>query len=388
MTVRSSDQPNDKPLREHRVSVVINAREVFDWVEYQIDSSVVEPADSFVLRRAFDRDAWNTCIRDARVRVLIDGTCIADGFIDHREKGCSDGVLEIAGRDRVGRLVDESALRTKFDGLTLVDTVKQVAAPWFDKVTLSNARNRRVRRGKGHKASTGTEPVFIPPRPKNGRIEPGQQKWQIIESMVSKAGLVAWSSADGTELFIGRPNHNQAPQYLVRVTAAGSPFDSNALDLVYTESNANRYAMIIAIGSGATSDADYGANIVSREDYVLDNEDDRQFGVGRDFLFPKTLITVENGLRDNAEASRVAAREQTRRDFNRTKAVATMPYHGQIYQGQTRTLYAPDTIARVIDEEIDLDDEFYLYACSYTSSRERGEQTRLDMVPRGTEIVL
>lgn len=386
--IRSSDQPPEVKHREHRVSIVVNGREVYDWLDYTIDSSIIEPADSFTMRRAFDWDAWDTCRRDARVRVLIDGTCMLDGFIEDREKSHAAGEMEIAGRDRVGRLVDESALRTRFDGLTLFDTAKQIVSPWFTSITASNARNRKVRRGKGVKAPTGKEPVYIPPRPKSGRIEPGQQKWQILERMVSQAGLIAWASADGKELFIGRPNYDQAPQYLVRVTAEGSAYQSTAIDLVYKESNANRYAMIIAIGSGASSSADYGENICAREDFVLDNEGDRQYGVGRDFLYPKTLITVENSLRDNAEASRIAGREQIRRDFNRTRATATMQHHGQIYQGQMMTLFAPDTVARVIDEEIELDEAFYVYACSYTSSREQGEQTRLDMVPQGTEITL
>jgi hypothetical protein len=62
-------------------------------------------------------------------------------------------------------------------------------------------------------------------------------------------------------------------------------------------------------------------------------------------------------------------------------------YHGQIISGTTRTLFALDTIARVIDEEIDLDQDFLIYSASFSASYDSGEKTVLQMVPRGTELV-
>lgn len=387
MTVESDDQRKARlQAREHVVSVIANGREIDGWLEYQVDSSLVEPADSFVLRRPFDRDAWQLCRLDARVRVLVDGITMINGFIDSHDYRAKDGVLEIAGRDIVGRLVQESAQRTRYGGLDMKQTIEAIASPWFRTVTFTNARNRKIRRGKGHQVPSSDEAIQLPPRPKKQRIEPGRFRWDVISEIVSTAGLIAWSSADGQELFVGRPNHNQAPQYLCRVASERSPERSTVVDLNYTESNADRYAKVIALGAGANSDADYGA-AVTRSAYVVDNEDNIVDGTGRDFLYPKELRTVQQTMRDNDEASRFAAREQARRDFTRNQVTVEMPYHGQIVAGTRRTLFAPDTIARVVIDDIDVDEEYMVYACSFKSSRSSGETTTLQMVPRGTEIV-
>jgi prophage tail gpP-like protein len=386
MAVESSDIRAQRiSHRDHDVSIIVNGRQVDGWLEYQIDDSLVEPASSFTLRRPFDRDAWFLCRRDARVYVLLDGIKIISGFIDTRIRRAADGTLEIAGRCQVGRLLQDAAPRTQYGGLDMKQLIEKLASPWFRTVTFSNARNRRVRRGKGKQVAAYNEAIQIPARPKNQRIDPGKFRWDIISEVVSAAGCICWSSSDGTELFVGRPNHNQPPQYLCRASGPLSSERSTVIDIEYAENNADRFAKVVSLGAGATSDADFGEAVATRKGVVLDG--DNADGTGRDFLYPKTLYMVERSMRDNAEAGRFAARERARRDFLRTSVTVEMPYHGQVIGGTQRTLFAPDTIARVIDDEIDLDDDFLVYSCSYKSSRQNGETTTLMMVPRGTEIV-
>lgn len=373
--------------REHVVSIIINGREIDGWSEYQIDSSLTEPADSFSLTRPFDWDAWQLCRRDARVRVTIDGICIINGFVDSRARAAKAGTLTITGRDICGRLLDESAPRTRFGGLDMKQTIEQLASPWFRTITFTNARNRKVRRGKGHQVPSGSEAIQLPPRPKNQRIDPGKKRWEVISEMISAAGLICWSSADGLELFVGKPNHKQEPQYLFMVSSIDSAEPSTVLDMRWEENNADRYAQIISLGTGANSDADYGEAVTTRKGSVVDNDSNSINGTGRDFLYPKQLRMVEQTIRDNDEASRFAAREQARRDFRRTVVTVEMPYHGQTLAGTRKTMFAPDTIARVVDEEIDEDELMMIYSCSYRSSRSAGETTTLMMVPKGTEIV-
>lgn len=388
----------DRP-REHRVSIVVDDRQIDGWLNYDIESSMIEPADSFTLRRPFDRDAWKLCPRGGKVKVLIDGVVIVDGFIDKRSRSAMAGTLEISGRDKGGRLVGESIPRVVYAGLKMTQVLAKLVDPWFETVTLSDARNRIIRRGKGHRSPAATEPLVIDSRIAGGRFDPGQLRWAVIEEIVSQAGLLAWSSADGRELIVGKPNYDQAPQYLIRVAASGSPNESTCLDLVYDEDDTNRYSLITVVGSGGGTITDYGVNVTGRTGTVVDGPGPR--GTGRDFARQKILVMAETALRDNAEAKRIARREQIRRDFERTKATATMAYHGQIVAGTTRTLFAPNTIARVIDEDLPIGDgsaasratghldyPFLVYACKYSGSRDGGETTTLDMVPKGTEITL
>ncbi|MGE0547620.1 MAG: phage baseplate assembly protein [Kofleriaceae bacterium] len=390
--------------KPHEISIVVGHQQIGGWVEYQIDTSLVEPADSFALRRPFTAEAWRICRRDARVRVQIDGVPRVDGFIDARRWNTKDGTLEISGRDRIGRLVQESAPRSAFGGATLLAVITQLAAPWFERVTLVNTRNRRVTLGKGSKAPAFDDPVpVLKSKPKQGRIDPGQPRWQVIAEMLSRVNLIAWSSSDGKELIVGRPNQRQPALFCIRHSRTANV--GQAIDIDYEESNADRFSMITAIGAGANSDSDYGENATARVGVVFDSEQRREpgavrlnlggsttfDGTGRDFLYPKRLILSERPLRDNEEASRIARRDQIRRDFRRSPLRATMPDHGQLISGSTRSLFSLDTMTSVVLEdlktgEVVVDDDFLIYEASFRGSSE-GQTTELGLVPRGTEIV-
>lgn len=404
--------------REHKVSIVVNAREVLDWTEYAIDTSLIEPADTFQLTRAFDRDAWNACVLDARVRVLLDGQPRIDGFIDSRKKNAKDGTITITGRDRVGRMVEESAPRTKYGGKTLLAVLEELARPWFDRVVLSGVRNRKVTLGRGAKVAGANEAVslrrggrgkpkavdpiaalFAKPA-KTTSVDAGRSRWDLLEEMISRLGLCAWSSADGKELIVGKPDQAQPATFTLRHAARGG--QSNVVELDYEESNEQRYSLIACVGSGKSSAADFGA-AGSRSGVVYDHDigpkagpspfaaftgPAQRDGTGRDFLFPKWLVLADESVRDNEEARRVAHRDQARRDFKRISATATVDGHGQDLGTGVKTLFAIETMTRLIDEEIDLDDDFLIYAAMFKGDRNGGQTTSLSMVPRGTEVIL
>jgi prophage tail gpP-like protein len=375
----------------HVVTVVVDHQQIGGWTEYEISSSMIEPADAFSLRRPFDNASWNTCRRDARIRVFIDGAPVLDGFIDTRVKRAREGTLEIIGRDRAGRLVQESAPKINYEGLELSEAVRRLAEPWFTRVTLSDARNRTLRMGKTRRIPAGNEPIIVR-RSSNGsgRVQPGTMRWAVIQEIVSQAGLIAWASADGKELFVGRPNHNQAPTFTVRKAKREvSGLSSTCRDLIYTEDNADRYSLISCVGTGGGTEQDFGIAVSSRRAFVVDNEDNLVDGTGRDFQYPKRLLLPERNFDSNDDASRVAAREQARRDFRRTTFSAEMPFHGEWLSPRIATLYAPNTVATVIDEDFApvLELDALVYACSYRRSRSEGETTLVEMVPVGTEVV-
>jgi hypothetical protein len=161
--------------------------------------------------------------------------------------------MEIAGRAKSGRLVQESIPSVAgWDGLLLDEAVRRLAAPWYTATTFSNARNRSVARGKGHKAAAGSEPAFFKVRGKldeeyAGRIDPGETRWNVIEQLCSSIGVLCWSSADGRELVIGQPNYAQEIQFLFRHSRAGS----TVTNMTLRESVRDSYALIEVHGSGA-----------------------------------------------------------------------------------------------------------------------------------------
>lgn len=383
----AAPRPPQDGTRSHRISVVIGDKQIDGWMEYEILNSLIEPADGFSMTRPFTKDAWDLCRTDASIKVAIDGTIVLDGFIDDRARDAKAGTLSIAGRDKSGRLVQESIPNVSgWDGLQLDEAVRRLASPWYTNVTLSNARNRSVSRGKGHRAAAGSEPAFFKVKGKldeehAGRIDPGEMRWNVIEQLVSSVGLLCFSSADGRELVIGEPNYEQAIQYLFKHGRSGS----TVKNMVLRESVRDAYALIEVHGAGAGDDADFGDNVCSYLGVAKDgpNVD----GTGNNFLRPKRLVMSQHAQESNAEAKRSAERELKRRSFNLRQLTVDAPLHGQVVLGTIPTLFAPDTLARAIDEDLEMDEIWYVYACSLRGAREGGETTNLMLVPRGTEFV-
>lgn len=375
----------------HVVSVVVNAQEIKGWSEYHIESSIITPADSFQMHRPFSADAWNALRRDSDIKIKIDGVTILRGFIDKRVRKTREGTIEISGRDRAGRMVDESAPQIDYSGMRTIDAVKKLASPWFGEVTLSDAKNRILRRGKGRRVASGTEPaVTINIRtPRHGTVHPGISRWQVVHEIASRENLMAWSTGDGDELFIGLPNDKQAPQYLFAHAAPGSSLRSTVTDIVITEDDGDRYSLIMVAGSGGQDTTNYGSNVTDHRGVVFDNQLNRIDGTGRDFIHPKRMFMPERDFATFGDAQRVAENEQARRDFHRHSVRVDSQFHGQ-FLGTEVTLFSPNTVARVIDEEQNptLDDLYLVVSCSFNSTHDQGETTSMHMVPVGTRIIL
>lgn len=375
----------------HVITAIVNAQQVSGWTSGSIESSMITPADSFVLRMPFSLSAWLTLRRDAHITIKADGVTMLDGFIDRRVRSAKAGILEVHGRDRVGRLVDESAPANNYTGMTIKQAIERLASPWFNgDLQISNADNRRLRRGKGKRVAATTEPVVtINIRvPRKGKVHPGETRWQIIHEIVSRAGLIAYSSSDGKTLFVGQANTDQIPQYLFTVAAPGSTTRTTVKDLVITEDDGDRFSLYMTGGVGGQSDVNYGTNVVAKNGVAFDNPLNRIDGTGRDFLFPKRMYLPERSFEDFHDAARVATLEKNRRDMKRHVISVHAATFGQNLGSSSPTLFAPDTVARIIDEEIGLDDLYLVYACTYSFARDTGDFTTLHCVPQGTPIVL
>jgi prophage tail gpP-like protein len=369
------------PERLHDISVVCDGRVVRGWSSYDISASLLEPTDRFSMEVPFSREAWKLLRQDRPISVRIDDVIVMNGFIDDREipEGTGEDVIQIAGRDRAGRLVQESAPGVDFRGSDAATLIGKLASPWFSRVTLSNARNRRVLRGRGRKVQTGREPVFVTTG-KGTRIEPGQTRWQAIEDLCRQMGCLAWSSGDGDELVVGRPNYDQAPQFRFFQPAAGSSrsAESTVLSMGRRESTGDRYSEVIVVGSGGGTDANYGAPVSSRFGRAIDD---------RDFSAPKRLV-IERAVTSREVAQAEAAREMARRAAGRLRVSVRAPAHGQVVAGQYPTIFACDLMATVEDERTGDVGAFLIVGVTYRSSRGGGEETLLDLVPKGTELAV
>jgi prophage tail gpP-like protein len=370
----------------HRVSIRVGGEVIDNWSEYDIQCSMVEPADGFSMTRPLTRKAWELCRPDAEVQVLIDETPMLTGYIDTRRRAFRDGTLSIEGRDKAGRLVQESIPDPSgFDGLMLAELVQKIASPWYSRVELSDTRNRAVRRGKGKKAAVGSEPAILTVTGMNedssGRVDPGETRWNLIEQLLSTVQLMCWASVDGRSLIIGKPNYKQAPQYLFR---AGFEVNATVKDWILVETIADSFSEIEVHGT-STGDEDNEAGAVLCSGRAFDGP--LAGGVGRNFLRPKRLVMSQTSLNSNAEAELVAKREIIRRNFKSRTLQVSCGGHGQIIGSSgPPTIFAQNTMARCIDEDLQTDEQWLLYATRFRSARQ-DETTEIMLIPSGTEFV-
>lgn len=368
------------------VAIVVGGKHITGWISYEIEVSIDSPPSTFRLQLPFDREVWELTKPDTPVQIVIGDRAIVTGFIDDSPMADAAEVIDIQGRCRVGRLTDDSAPGINFSGLGIKDLADKLTEPFFPKrATLSNARNRDLVRGKGKKARAASEPVRINTRTGTA-IEPGQTRWSVLERLLQQTGYLAWSSGDGAELIIGKPNYDQDVQYVFMRPMPGSAraAEGNVLGIGIGRSTATRYARVICVGSGAGTDANYGATVASRYGEAKNNPSDPQ-GIGKDFTVPKTLV-VQNPVKSIDEATELAKREMAQRDAGSRPITVRAAGHGQIIAGQYVTIFAPDTLAFVEDEYTGTRGVYLITSCNYRSDRAGGDETVMTLIPKGTEL--
>jgi prophage tail gpP-like protein len=372
----------------HTIGLTVQGKQLYGWTTYNIETSINGGAGTFALTIAFTKERLLMLVPDRVVTVTIDNIPIITGPIDIRNMSEGEDSISINGRDWCGRLVSESAPGFAFAGLDIEALVSKLAAPWFKVVAGDNARNRKVQLGKGHKAKPSSRPKRRHRTHRVTRVEPGQTRWQIIQEVCNQARLLAWSSGDGRELIVSDPDYDQAVQFRFFQPAAASLRirESTVKGLGVRDSVADRYSQIILVGSGAGTDANYGVSVSARFAEAKNNT--TIDGTGKDFFYPKRLV-MQRDVASQADALNEVNFEMAKRDTEGHQVTVLAAGHGQLFEGSTSaTIFCPDTIASVEDERIGLAGKYLVTACSYSSGRGAGEETRLTLVKKGAALAI
>ncbi|KKK76364.1 hypothetical protein LCGC14_2864420, partial [marine sediment metagenome] len=288
-------------------SVRINDVVIDRWQSYNIENDMLTPADGFSLTLApASKAVFDLVPPDAEVEVRIDDTPILSGFIDERVVNVvkSGPTINISGRDRAGRMVDESADLQTFPRLDILELADRLARPTFPLgATLSNADNRDLVRGRrSGKAAAGAEPIFSKSSEAPKKVEPGETRWDVLQQFLEPAELLAWAQANGEKLVIGLPKYNQGTQFRFFLAKSGSLriSETNVEDATITDSVANRYSKITVNGSSRGSARNYGTRVTKHTATILEGP---QFdGTGKSFQTRKQLIIADDDVKNERDA--------------------------------------------------------------------------------------
>jgi prophage tail gpP-like protein len=383
-----SDADPPRPI-DHDVCIVVAGKRISNWERYEMTIDMMRFDDHFSMAIPFSRELWDLLsLGDQPVKIFIDQSQFIDGFIDTCILPEDEEVIQITGRDRMARVVQESAPGIRFQGMKVNDLIAKLVNPWFTEISNSNAANRLVLRGRGKKAKAGNEPVKLFSQKKlSSLIEPGQTRGTVLQNILNQIGCIAFSQGDGKSLFVGKPNYNQEPQYRFFMPAANSARigESTVQAMGIHLSTEQRYSEVIVVGSGTGTDENYGPRVASLYGVAKNNALTAD-GTGADFSAPKRLV-VPRQVASKEEATELAKREMGRRDAGGDVITVRVASHGQRDgAGTFFTLFAPDTLASVEDERIGLREIYMLTKCTYRGDRKSGETTSIEMVPKGTEL--
>lgn len=396
------------------------------WTTYSIDTDMLAPADGFNLTIApVAAEVYDLVAPDAPVEIRVDDNPIITGIVDTRNATFArDGTLiNITGRDKVGRMVDSSAELQTFGTQDIRTLAQSLASPEFDTVAVSNDDNRRLLRGR----RAGIAPTYGPPEGQEGpaalaigplapedsgaagvlvvqnidgifapskapkKVEPGETRWQVLQQFLEPESLLAWSSASGQELIITTPNYNQGVQYRFFVPAAGSvrAREGNVIACSIHTSNAERYGTIRVTGSSKGNSKNYGKRVTKHTATVVSVRDGDGFHEdgASDFTSEKLLIVSDPDVKNEEDAGDRAQREILLRDAERLVVELEVEGHNQRRTAADGpALYAYDTLCDLHVEEIGLRGVFLITAVNFTVSKSGGEVTRMKMVPKGTPL--
>ena len=395
-------------------TIVVGGKVIDRWISYSVSHDMTAPADEFSVEVGpVNRELYRLLRTDAAIQVYIEGTPVLDGFIDNpttRFAKDTGSTINVIGRCKGGRLVDESMPLTTFRHKTLADIASQVAGPWFKEIRFSNAKNRGLIRGRRARAvKSWADPrneaeaiqlreaqesgarIVLDRSPRAGifpaskapkKVDPGQTRWEVLSEILQPARLFAWATGDGEALVIGVPNTSQAASYRFFAPSQGSKraAEGNVESLEVIDSTADRYSEVIVMGSVRGSSSSYGRSLGRTLASAFDGKGTD--GVGRDFVHRKKLIISDDDVKNRRDALDRATREMAVRDVSRQVLEIEVDGHGQ-----DGALYAFDTIADVEVEDLGLRQRYSLISVNFTGTQD-GPMTRISLLPEGTTLAL
>jgi prophage tail gpP-like protein len=385
---------------QHKVRIVAGANTLEGWQSYDITHDMLNPADSFSLSIGpLTLPLRAVLAVDTRVQLFLDDTQILEGFIGTRRShvGRDGSNISVSGRDRGGRLVDESAPLVSFAGLGIADLALRIASPWVERVELSNTTNRRLIAG-GPKAKTGrvsAEPAIDRTPRAERKVRPGETRWQVLQHFLQEGKLLAWLSADGKALIVGKPNYDQEPTFQLNEAPVGSPRrqQNNVESLDEIDSVEETYSRITCMADWYEDY--YAANAAGNAVHFTDTHRSRGVaddgpgpdGTGNRFLHPKNLLIVDQEVRSHAGAKTRAERELADLSHDCHALSAVVKGHGQQLAGAAKpTLFACDTMVRVNSESLAIRADYLITRVRVTTDKRGGPVSELTLALKGTEL--
>ncbi|WP_237166082.1 phage baseplate assembly protein [Pantoea stewartii] len=239
LTQNSTAMKRSAAAADERLTLTVGGLTHSDWMTASADSAFLTPAGAWSLAVGLHGARPPAEVHEGARAVLSAGSDILmTGLIDDINHDINRGqhILNIAGRDNAGVLVDCSAPIFTAESMTLDEVVSKIVKPLgITKIAIHADKSTA---------------------PKKFSIEPGQTAWSALMKVAEVNGLWPWIAPDGT-LIIGGPDYSAAP---VGSLVMGSDGTGNLLQLGKLTSIAGRYSQVTVLSQGHGTATHNGAH--------------------------------------------------------------------------------------------------------------------------------
>lgn len=341
--------------RSDDLELRIGGRVHHGWMDYEIDSDLLTPADAWSVHLSQPvMDLPSEVVEGAPVEVRMGGETVLKGILDERVLSVTESQhdLKLNGRDMAGVLLDCSAPIFSRAQITLEDVIVKIVRP------LGIKRIRIEAGGFGVREKVNTEP--------------GDTAWDALRRAAEANGLWPWFEPDGT-LVVGGPRYDLPPVATLVLRADGK--GNNVLSLSERRSIVERFSEVTVFGQSTASGLDGGErdgrhNIKST---VIDD--------GLLAYRPKVVVDHEAV---NTEIARARGRKVI--SDSRLKAYtlsALVPGH----RTDDGVLWKPGQRVVVKSDPHKLDGVYFIIARRFTCDRINGRRTLLTLKEDGVWVL-
>ncbi len=371
--------PSDNPVR-----VVIGGSDYQNWLDVDMDSDMLTPADGFSFTATLPKKKQSQEVRagarptafddfreGAKCDIYVGNARQMAGVIDRVafSGDRNQSRMQVSGRDLAAYLVDCEAKSVKVKKHTVKTLIESLIDRSFGikEIIFSNEENRKLVKGKRDKGKPGTGGGFIfsnPARAAGSKIDPGQRIAAILDTHTRRLGVTWWMTADG-KLFIGKPNYKQPTSYSF-VYAEGDDAGASNIEAYSVEYSIDgRFSELQVNGQGNASKGKFGETSGGKPRYkgVARDPDLVERGIVR-----KTIIG-DSDVTSKGEAQHRADIEQGQRRLTALVIKLTVPDFGQQRAKDSFALYAIDTLASVRIDEIGVDGTYFVTQRRFRENR-------------------
>ncbi len=342
-----------------RVVINVGGRVQATWVEYDVESDLMVPADAWrVTLRQSSIEIPAEIAEGASVQVQIERDGVAEtvmsGRIDTRRLSVSKRAhtLHLSGRDGAAQLLDCSAPILSLRSSTLEQVVTAIVGDFG------------VRRLRIDADTVSLEERFS--------TEPGETGWRALQRVAESQGLWPWFEPDGT-LVIGGPRYDVPPVASLILAADGK--GNNVIELDEERSLIPRFSEVRVLSQSPSTGTGAGER-GPRSDIMA-----RAYDTG-------VPVHRPHYLEDHQHLNETAARARARKVIsdgrvNGYTLRAVVPGH----RTQTGILWKPGQRVTVKSEPHGIDGVFFLMGRRFSMREQGGQVTSLTLKEDGAWVL-